>query len=102
MDAYGAAPAARHIGAGTGERDVLRRPVAAGSRQHAAGASVVDDELLAVARADPDVPPIRRPRNVVRAERRPERAREPRIGATREIDDRDLLRLRAERDPERA
>src|SRR3954466_9217443 len=98
MDSDGAAPAAGDVGEPAAERDVLRRPVALRTREHATGARVVDGELEPIAGADPDVAAVGCPCDVVRTERRRERSDETGTCSRREVDDRDLLGLRAQGD----
>src|SRR4029077_8691613 len=84
-----------------GERDVLGRSVAVRLREEPDAPKHVDGELVSVARADPGVATVGRETDVVGEEGRPEAPYEARPGPMRDVDDGDLLGLRAERDPER-
>src|SRR6185503_5031113 len=97
-----AALAARHVDQPAAEGEVLRGPVGAESRQQATAARGVDRELVPVSGADPDSVPAGSPADVVREEGRAEAPHEPGQGTLCDVDDRDLLGLGAERDPERA
>ena len=72
MNAQRPAVATRDVGALAAEADVLRRSVARELGQGLPGLGVVDSELVAVARADPDSGTVGRPADIVGQERRPE------------------------------
>src|SRR6185503_21171441 len=95
-----AALAARHVDQPAAEGEVLRWPVGAESCQQAAAARGVDRELVPVSRADPDSVSSGSPADIVREEGRAEAPYEPGPGTLRDVDDRDLLSLGAERDPQ--
>ena len=79
---------------------MLRRPVRGWPGDDVERSCSVERELVLVARADPDRPSIRCPGDVVGEEGRSYEPDEPRTARSRHVDDRDLLRLRAERDPQ--
>ena len=68
MDAQGAAPAARDVDQPAAERDVLRRPVAGRTGEHASRARVVDEQLVAIAGRHPHVTAVGCDADVVRKE----------------------------------
>ena len=83
------------------ERDVLRRRAGVEDPWRAALASVDRDPAL-VARRDPDATPVGREHDVVREERRCERADEPRTPWIARVEHGDARRLRPERRPQRS
>src|SRR4051812_27314709 len=101
VDTQRSAPTARHVRGFVREGDVLRRPIAGWPGQEPTAANVVDGELEAIAGADPQVTSIRSESDVMGEKRRPKAAYEPRLCDLRNVHDRNLLSLRAERDRER-